>query len=106
MFADAEAFQLNSTKCCASGAKTVTFATALSDRSALLVAFNITIVVAFTPGAVNSPEEVTAPSVADQVIPGLVVPETIAANCWLSPDLIVTIAGLMETGPRGVVIAG
>jgi hypothetical protein len=49
------------------------------------------------PGAVNSPSEVTVPSVVDQVTPRFVVPDTVAVKSCLAPDLRVTVAGLMET---------
>jgi hypothetical protein len=60
---------------------TVTVAEAVLLVSAWLVAVTVTVVLADTVGAVNSPELETDPAVAVQVTEVLVKPVTVAANC-------------------------
>ena len=48
-------------------------------------------------GAVNIPLEETVPPLADHVTALLVVPVTVAANCFVAPALTAAEAGLIET---------
>jgi hypothetical protein len=52
-------------------------------ESAWLVAVTVTGVVAETLGAVNSPEELTVPTVADQETARFGSLPTVAVNCWV-----------------------
>jgi hypothetical protein len=68
---------------------TVTTALALLVGSAVLVARTVTLVILLTLGAVNLPPSVIDPALVDQVTPVLLVPWTLAVNCWPVPDVIV-----------------
>ncbi len=65
------------------GAVTVTVADADFVASAELVA--VTVYVPAVAGAVYRPEVDMEPPVADQVTAVLVVPVTVAENCWVAP---------------------
>jgi hypothetical protein len=60
---------------------TVTKPRALFVGSTMLVAVTVTVVLALTLGAVNSPELEIDPAVADQVTPVFALPVTVAVNC-------------------------
>ncbi len=52
---------------------------------------------AVADGAVYRPAFVTVPAVVDQVTPVLMVPTTLAANCFVAPEMSVVAVGEMET---------
>lgn len=83
---------------------TVIFALALLVASAKLVAVIVTEVFELTDGAVNSPAFEMVPTDADQVTPVLLVPKTVAANCWPLPA--VTVADEGDTEILTVVTTG
>jgi hypothetical protein len=75
--------------------------------SAVLVAVTVTLVLLFTAGAVNMPPPETAPAVEDQVTAVLLVPCTVAANCWVLPDATLALFGETATltvGAEGVTV--
>ena len=72
---------------------TDTLADAFRVEAATLVAVTVTLVVAFTEGAVNSPELETLPALAVQLTPVCDVPLTIAENCWEAPEATVALVG-------------
>jgi hypothetical protein len=88
------------------GGVTVTVAEAEELGLAWLVAVTVTVVVEVTLGAVKRPEVEIEPAVADQVTAVLVEPVTVAVNCWLAPELAVTVVGEIETEtvPAGVTV--
>jgi hypothetical protein len=65
--------------------------------SAALVAVMFTLVVVETVGAVNAPVVDTLPAVADQLTAVLLVPWTVALNCWIPPEITVVLFGEMLT---------
>jgi len=65
--------------------------------SAWLVALTVTTIDEETTGAVNNPDELIDPVVADHVTPGFVVLLTTATNCCVAPDVTVTFKGEIET---------
>jgi hypothetical protein len=52
-------------------------------------------------GAVYMPLEETLPPVADQVSAVLLLPVTVAVNCWVPPVFIVADVGEMVTATTG-----
>jgi hypothetical protein len=68
---------------------TVIAALATLVGSALLAARTVTFIALLTLGAVNLPPSVIEPALVDQVTPVLLVPRTLAVNCWPVPDVIV-----------------
>ena len=76
---------------------TVTTALAAFVGSALLVARTVTFIALLTLGAVNFPPSVTEPALVDQVTPVLLVPWTLAVNCWPAPEVIVVEDGETAT---------
>ncbi len=76
---------------------TVTEAVAYFVGSATLVALTVTVVFVVTVGALNKPELLTVPAVADQVTAVLLLFVTWAENCWLPPDATVAVVGETET---------
>lgn len=83
-------------------AETVTVALDFLVVSAALVAVTVTPVLDETVGAVNMPPLEIAPELVDQVTPVLLVPWTVALNCWLPPDETVVLDG--ETATVMVVV--
>jgi hypothetical protein len=77
------------------GAVTVTVADADFEVSATLTA--VTVYVPGVAGAVNTPLLETDPPVVDQFTDVLLVPVTLAVNCWVAPAMTVAEAGLMVT---------
>ena len=75
------------------GAFTVIVALADLDVSAALVALTVTVVSVVTVGAVNNPEALIVPAVADQVTVLFVLLLTVAVNCCVPPDAIVALVG-------------
>jgi len=69
------------------GGFTATVALDFLVVSALLVAVTVTLVPALTLGAVNMPPAETIPAEADHVTAVLLVPWTVAENCWVFPDV-------------------
>ena len=65
--------------------------------SARLVAVTVTEVGEDTVGAVNKPDELTVPAVADQVTATFAVLLTSAINCWVALETTVAFDGEMET---------
>jgi hypothetical protein len=65
--------------------------------SARLVAVTITGVAVDTAGAVNKPDELTAPAVADHVTAIFGVLLTVAVNCCCAPETRVAFRGEVET---------
>ena len=55
-------------------------------RSAELVAVTVTLVSAVTAGAVTTPAFETEPALTLQMTAVLLVPCTVALNCWLFPE--------------------
>ena len=45
----------------------------------------------------NKPEPEIVPALADQVTAVLLVPVTVAVNCWVAPDSTLALAGETET---------
>ncbi len=72
---------------------TVTVALADLVVSATLVAFTVTVSVAVTVGAVNSPVVLTVPEVADHVTAVLLVFVICAENCSVPPEATVAVVG-------------
>lgn len=64
--------------------------------SAALVAVTVTLVDVETLGAVNIPPLETDPAVTDQFTAELVVPCTVATNCFVFPDVKVELDGETE----------
>src|SRR5438045_296193 len=81
------------------GAVTLTLAEADFVLSAALVA--ATVYVPAVAGAVYRPLLEIVPPVADQVIAVLVVPVTVAVNCWVAPVCTDADVGLMLTATGG-----
>jgi hypothetical protein len=75
------------------GGFTATVALDFLVVSATLVADTVTLVPALTFGAVNMPPLETVPAEADQVTAVLLVPWTVAENCWVFPDVRVVFVG-------------
>src|SRR5206468_2846058 len=75
------------------GGFTATVALDFLVVSALLVAVTVTLVPALTFGAVNMPPAETVPAEADHVTAVLLVPWTVAENCWVFPDVRVVFVG-------------
>ena len=65
--------------------------------SAWLVALTVTVTDEETSGAVNNPDELIDPVVADHVTPGFGVLLTTATNCCVAPDMTVAFKGEVET---------
>jgi hypothetical protein len=76
---------------------TVTVAVADSLESATLVAVTETVVSVVTLGAVNTPEPETDPLVADQVTERLLLPVTLAVNCWVKVEGTLAVEGVTYT---------
>ena len=72
------------------------------------MAVTVTVVLALTVGAVNSPELEIDPAVADQVTAVLVEPVTVAVNCWVPAEATEALVGEIETdtGALTVTVAG
>jgi hypothetical protein len=85
------------TESTAAGAFTVTVALADLLVSAVLVAFTVTVRSAVTAGAVNRPDGLIVPPVADQVTDHLKLFATVAVNCWVLPEATVALLGETET---------
>jgi len=85
------------------GGFTVTVAEALWLVSTWLVAVTVTVVWAFTVGAVSNPELEIDPAVADQVTAVLVFPVTVAVNCCVPAEATVAAVGEMLTVTPGAV---
>lgn len=94
---------------------TATVALAFFEMFALLVAVTVTLVATLTVGAANRPLLETVPADADQVTAVLVVPCTLAVNCFVFPEvrdvlfgdtvmLMVEPAGLMATAALAVFV--
>jgi hypothetical protein len=84
---------------------TVTAALADLVPSATLVALTVTVFVAVTVGAVNSPVLLTVPEVADHVTAVLLLLfVTWAENCWLPPETTVAVVGETDTFIDPVVV--
>lgn len=83
---------------------TVTLALALFVESAELVAVTVTIVFVVTEGALNIPVPEIVPALEDHVTDVLLVPWTVATNCWPAPAVRLGDNG--ETEILTVVIAG
>ena len=77
-------------------AATVTVALAIFVVSAALVARTVTVMAAVTLGAVKLPVLEMLPALADQVTPVLLVPWTLAENCWAAPDATLALVGETE----------
>lgn len=82
-------------------AATLTVALALLVVSATLVARTVTELEEVTLGAVNTPVLVIVPALADQVTEVLLLPETVAENCWVPPEARLTLLGETETLTAG-----
>jgi hypothetical protein len=76
---------------------TATVALDFLVESALLVAVTVTLVLPLTTGAVNMPLLETTPALEDQVTAVLLVPCTVAANCWALPDVTLALFGETDT---------
>ena len=63
------------------------------EESATLVAITVAVLAAVIAGASNKPVLETVPAVADQVVPVLLVPLTVALNCTLPLEATVVLAG-------------
>jgi hypothetical protein len=61
------------------------------------LAVTVTAVAVDTDGAVRKPVLEIEPAVVDQTIEVLLVPLTVAKNCWLPPEVRVALAGLRLT---------
>lgn len=70
---------------------------ALLVVSGWLVAVTVTGVVAETAGAVNNPEELTLPALADQETAKFELLLTVAVNCWVPLAAMVALWGESET---------
>lgn len=79
---------------------------ALADfvESATLVALTVTLVAAETVGAVKSPADEIDPLLADHETEVFVAPCTLAANCFVFPDVRLAVVG--ETEMLTVVVLG
>jgi hypothetical protein len=75
---------------------TTTVACACLVVSAALVAVTVILAEADTVGALNNPLLETEPAVADQFTAVLVVPCTVATNCFVLPDVRVELVGEIE----------
>ena len=76
---------------------TDTAADAPWDGAATLVAVTVTVVAAFTDGAVNNPDADTVPPLADQVTAVWLVPLTLALNCCEAPEITLALVGEIVT---------
>lgn len=65
--------------------------------SAALVAVTVALVLLVTFGAVNIPPLETVPALADHVTAVLLVPCTVALNCWVLPEARLALPGAMVT---------
>lgn len=81
---------------------TLTAAVASAVEFAALVAVIVIPVFVDTFGAVNNPVLVMLPALAAQLTAVLLVPWTLALNCWLVPDVMDALVGERETA-MGVV---
>src|SRR5713101_2864125 len=72
-------------------------ADALWVGAATLVAVTVTVVAAFTDGAVNNPDADTVPALADQVTAVWLVPLTLALNCCEAPEITLALVGEIVT---------
>jgi hypothetical protein len=88
---------------------TATVAFAFLVLSAALVAVTVTLVLLVTVGAVNIPPLETVPPVADQATAVLLVPCTVALNCWVLPEATLALPGdtvrLIAPGAFTVMVA-
>ena len=75
---------------------TETVALAVLVVSATLVARTVTVVAVVTVGAVRLPPLVMVPALTDQLTAVLLVPCTLAENCWVAPDAILALVGETE----------
>ena len=87
---------------------TVTCAVVATDGLACDVAITLTIVDALTLGAVKRPVLLMFPPVAVQLTDVLVLPVTVAVNCWDAPATSEALEGWMEIeiGVGGVGVPG
>ncbi len=83
---------------------TVTVADELASAAALF-ALTVTDVGADTLGAVSTPVLVILPADVNQTTEVLLVPLTVAANCWVAPEVTVALVGFTLTVIL-VVVAG
>jgi hypothetical protein len=72
-------------------------ATAEALVLAWLVAFTVTLILEVQAGAVSTPELEMVPAEVDQVTAVLVVPVTVAVNCWVPPAETVAPVGEIAT---------
>ena len=79
---------------------TVTVALADLEVDATLVAVTVTVVLVETTGAVNKPVLEIVPAAADQVTVCFEVLATVAVNCCVPPEEVVTEVGETETEMR------
>ena len=77
-------------------AVTETVALAVLVASARLVARTVTVVAVVTLGAVKLPVLVIAPALTDQITDVLLVPCTVAENCWVAPEAMLALVGETE----------
>ena len=82
---------------------TVKLAEAFTVGSAWLVAVTVTGVAIDTVWAVNKPDELTTPAVADQVTAVFEVLPTVAVNCCFAPETRIAVKGEVETLTEGAV---
>ena len=79
------------------GGTTVTYALALWLESAALFAVMVTLLLLVTVGGVNRPELDIIPALADQLTAVLLVPWTVAENCWVPPEATLALVGERTT---------
>jgi hypothetical protein len=80
-------------------------ALAFLEVFAELVAVTVTLVAALTVGALKRPALETVPCDADQVTAVLVVPSTLAVNCWVPADVRDELLGetvMLTVDPEGL----
>ena len=78
----------------------MTVALADFEVDATLIAVTVTVVVVDTTGAVNKPVLEIVPALADQVTAWFEVLATVAVNCCVPPEALVTKVGETETEIR------
>lgn len=84
------------------GGSTVRVAEADTLGSATLVAVTVVVFSLLTTGAVNTPLLEIVPWGADQVTPFLLLPVTVAWKCWVIPEFIFTVLGVIDTVTGGI----
>lgn len=84
------------------GATTVTNALSVCELSATLFAVTVTNVLLVTLGAVSRPLAEIVPTLVDQFTAVLLVPCTVAVNCFVAPDETLTSVGETATMMLGV----